>query len=150
MRVVQKRKKSIKMRGKKSHGHGVKARMGAGKRGGRGMAGNHKHRYMHTIKYYGKDYFGRHGFKRPQSVVSTDIGLNLSTLRENLNKFIESGAAKKKGKGYDVDIEKMGFTKLLGGGSLGDLTVHVIAPSASEKAVEKVESAGGTVTIKQE
>ncbi|MEA3559164.1 MAG: 50S ribosomal protein L15, partial [Candidatus Thermoplasmatota archaeon] len=36
-------KKTKKMRGKKTHGHGTKARRGAGKRGGRGLAGNHKH-----------------------------------------------------------------------------------------------------------
>lgn len=143
-------KKTNKMRGKKTHGHGIKARRGAGKRGGRGMAGNHKHRYIHVIKYYGKEYFGRHGFKRPQSVVKADIGLNLSALREQIDRFIEAGAAKKKGAGYDVDLEKMGYTKLLGTGSLGDLKVHILTQKASSRAVEKVEGAGGTVTIKEE
>ncbi|MCK5772363.1 MAG: uL15 family ribosomal protein, partial [Thermoplasmata archaeon] len=96
-------KKTFKLRGKKTHGHGTKARRGAGKRGGRGMAGNHKHRYMHVIKYYGKDYFGRHGFKRPQSVVRSDIILNLSTIRENINAMVKDGAASKKGDAYDID-----------------------------------------------
>jgi len=143
-------KKTQKMRGKKTHGHGIKARRGAGKRGGRGMAGNHKHRYMHVIKFYGKDYFGRHGFKRPQSVVKADIVINLSTIRENIDSIVEAGAAKKKKDGYDIDIAKIGFTKLLGGGSIGDLKVHVLAPSASQRAVEKIEEAGGSVTLKQE
>lgn len=140
-------KKTQKMRGKKTHGHGIKARRGAGKRGGRGMAGNHKHRYMHVIKFYGKDYFGRHGFKRPQSVVGADIVINLSTIRENIGSMVQEGAAKKKGDGYDLDLKKLGCTKLLGGGSIGDLKVHVLAPAASQRAVEKVEAAGGTVTI---
>jgi len=143
-------KKTQKMRGKKTHGHGIKARRGAGKRGGRGMAGNHKHRYMHVIKFYGKDYFGRHGFKRPQSVVKADIVINLSTIRENIDSIVEAGAAKKKKDGYDIDIAKIGCTKLLGGGSIGDLKVHVLAPSASQRAVEKIEEAGGSVTLKQE
>jgi large subunit ribosomal protein L15 len=143
-------KKTQKMRGKKTHGHGIKARRGAGKRGGKGMAGNHKHRYMHVIKYYGKDYFGRHGFKRPQSVVKADIVINLSTIRENIDSMVEVGAAKKKKDGYDLDIGKIGCTKLLGGGSIGDLKVHILAPSASQRAVEKIEEAGGSVTLKQE
>ncbi len=142
-------KKTFKLRGKKTHGHGTKARRGAGKRGGRGMAGNHKHRYMHVIKYYGKDYFGRHGFKRPQSVVRSDIILNLSTIRENIDAMVKDGAARKKGDAYDIDIEKIGCSKLLGGGSLGDLKVHVIAPSISARAIEKIEAAGGSVTIKE-
>ena len=142
-------KKTQKMRGKKTHGHGTKARRGAGKRGGRGMAGNHKHRYMHVIKFYGKDYFGRHGFKRPQSVVRADITINLSTIRENIASMVEMGAAKKKGSGFDLDLDKMGVTKLLGGGSIGDMNVNILTRLASQKAIEKIEAAGGTVTIKE-
>ncbi|MBN1389231.1 MAG: uL15 family ribosomal protein [Candidatus Thermoplasmatota archaeon] len=141
--------KNEKMRGKKTHGHGIKARRGAGKRGGRGMAGNHKHRYMHIIKYYGKEYFGRHGFKRPQSVVSADITINLSTIRENIDSMTRDGVAKKKGEGYDIDLEKFGITKLLGGGSIGELNVHVLTRSASQRAVEKIEASGGSVTISE-
>ncbi len=142
-------KKTQKMRGKKTHGHGIKARRGAGKRGGRGMAGNHKHRYIHVIKYYGKDYFGRHGFKRPQSVVKADITINLSTIRENISSIVEGGAGKKKSGGYDIDLPKLGVSKLLGGGSIGDLKVHILTKSASQTAIEKVEAAGGSVTIQE-
>jgi large subunit ribosomal protein L15 len=142
-------KRNYKFRGKKTHGHGTKARRGAGKRGGRGMAGNHKHRLFHIMKYYGPDYFGRHGFKRPQSVVKANITLNLSDIRENLQVFVDEGAAKKKGNGYDLDLGALGVNKLLGGGSLGDLKVHVFAESASQRAIEKVEASGGSVTIKE-
>lgn len=144
------KKRNAKFRGLKTRGHGIKARRGAGKRGGRGMAGNHKHRYIHVIKYYGKDYFGRHGFKRPQSVVKAEIVLNVSTIREHMDRMIEAGAAKKKGDGFDLDVEKLGCTKLLGSGDIGDIKVHVLTPSASSKAIEKIEAAGGTVTIKEE
>jgi ribosomal protein L15 len=44
----------------------------------------------------------------------------------------------------------LGYTKLLGSGSIGNLKVHILAQKASAKAVEKVEGAGGTVTIKEE
>jgi large subunit ribosomal protein L15 len=144
------RKRNVKFRGKKTRGHGIKARRGAGKRGGKGMAGSLKHRYIHVIQHYGKDYFGRHGFKRPQSVVRDNIVLNVSTIREYIDRMVEAGAAKKKGDAYDLDIEKLGCTKLLGSGSIGDMKVHVLAPAASEKAVEKIEAAGGSVTLKQD
>lgn len=113
------------------------------------MAGGHKHRLFHITKNYGLDYFGRHGFKRPQSVVKADICINLSTIRENIGSYVEDGRAKKVKGGYDLDIRKLGYTKLLGGGSIGDLAVHVISPASSQKAVEKIEAAGGSVTIEQ-
>ncbi len=144
------KRRNYKFRGKKTHGHGIKARRGAGKRGGRGMAGGHKHRLLHIIKYYGMDYFGRHGFKRPQSVVKANITVNLSEIRLNIGSMVQEGVVKKKGDAYDIDIEELGCTKLLGGGSIGSLKVHVLAPAASQKAIEKVEAAGGTVTIKED
>ncbi|MEA3559029.1 MAG: uL15 family ribosomal protein, partial [Candidatus Thermoplasmatota archaeon] len=91
--------------------------------------------------------FGRHGFKRPQSVVKADITVNLSTIRENIDAMVNGGAARKKGDGYDLDIVKLGCSKILGGGSIGELKVHVLTPAASKTAVEKIEAAGGTVTI---
>jgi ribosomal protein L15 len=81
--------------------------------------------------------------------VKADICLNLSTIRERMDEFVADGAAKKGKDGYDLDIEKLGYTKLLGGGSIGDLKVHVLAPASSAKATEKIEASGGTVTIKE-
>jgi large subunit ribosomal protein L15 len=114
------------------------------------MAGGHKHRLMYIMKTFGPDYFGRHGFKRPQSVVKADITINLSTLRERMDVMVAEGRVKKGKEGFDLDIEELGYTKLLGGGSIGDLKVHVLTPSASARAVEKIEAVGGSVTIKQE
>ncbi|MGA1820600.1 MAG: uL15m family ribosomal protein, partial [Thermoplasmatota archaeon] len=76
--------------------------------------------------------------------------INLSTIRENIGSIVKGGAAKKKGSGYDLDLDKVGVTKLLGGGSIGDLSINILAQSASQKAIEKVEAAGGTVTIKEQ
>jgi large subunit ribosomal protein L15 len=143
------RKRNEKFRGHKSHGHGVKSRRGAGKRGGKGMAGGHKHRLFWIMKNFGPEYFGRHGFKRPQSVVKADITMNLTTIRERIDEYVALGAAKKGKDGYDLDIEKLGYTKLLGGGSIGDLKVHVLAPACSAKATEKITASGGSVTLKE-
>ena len=88
-----------------THGRGKKGGRGAGLRGGRGNAGLLKHRYMYMTKYM-PDHFGRHGFKRPQSVVKRDKTINVGQLEE---KF----PGKK-----DIDLIKEGFDKLLGGGKI--------------------------------
>ncbi|GAH16501.1 unnamed protein product, partial [marine sediment metagenome] len=51
-----------------THGKGKKGGRGAGLRGGRGNAGLLKHKHMYMTKNM-PDHFGRHGFKRPQSVI---------------------------------------------------------------------------------
>ena len=53
--------RTSKFRGSRTHGRGKKAGRGAGKRGGRGNAGLHKHRYITTVKDM-PDHFGRRGF----------------------------------------------------------------------------------------
>ena len=114
-----------------THGRGKKGGRGAGLRGGRGNAGLSKHKYMHMIKYM-PDHFGRHGFKRPQSIVKKDKTINVGQLEE---KF----PGKK-----DIDLTKEGFDKLLGGGEIsGSLKIRV--KNASEKAVEKIKEKGGEV-----
>lgn len=116
-----------------THGRGKKGGRGAGLRGGRGNAGLLKHRYMHMVKYM-PDHFGKHGFKRPQSVVKKDKTINVGQLEE---KF----PGKK-----DIDLEKEGYNKLLGGGILsGKLKIKV--NSASEKAIEKIKGKGGEIIL---
>jgi len=116
-----------------THGRGKKAGRGAGLRGGRGNAGLMKHRYMHMIKYM-PDHFGRHGFKRPQSILKKDKIINVGDLEV---KF----AGKK-----DIDLGKEGFDKLLGGGTV-KTKMKIKVDNASEKAVEKIKKAGGEVIM---
>ena len=62
-----------------THGRGKKGGRGAGLRGGRGNAGLLKHRHMHMTKNM-PDHFGRHGFKRPQSILKKDKTINVGDL----------------------------------------------------------------------
>lgn len=114
-----------------THGKGKKGGRGAGLRGGRGNAGLHKHKYMYMLKYM-PDHFGKHGFKRPQSVVEKDKTINVGQLEE---KF----PGKK-----DIDLTKEGFDKLLGGGNT-NIGLKIKVKNASEKAVEKIKEKGGEV-----
>jgi large subunit ribosomal protein L15 len=119
-----------------THGRGKKAGRGAGLRGGRGNAGLLKHRYMHMVKNM-PDHFGRHGFKRPQSVIKKDKIINVGQLEELF-------PGKK-----DIDLTKEGYDKLLGGGNI-KTKMKIKVDSASEKAVTKIEEKGGEVILPKE
>lgn len=116
-----------------THGRGKKGGRGAGLRGGRGNAGLCKHKFMYMMKYM-PDHYGRHGFKRPQSILKENKTINVGELEE---KFPEK---------KDIDLEKEGFNKLLGGGILNS-KLKIKVNSASEKAIEKIEGKGGEVIL---
>ena len=137
--------KSDKHRGSRTHGRGRKAGRGKGIRGGRGNAGLHKHKYMHLVKFM-PDHFGRHGFKRPQSVVAHNEVINISVLREILPSLLEEGLAIKKGKTISVDLKELGFDKLLGTGNI-DKPLEIKVSQASRTAISKIEEAGGKVDL---
>ncbi len=130
-----------KFRGSRTHGRGKKAGRGAGLRGGRGNAGLHKHKWISTVKYW-PEHFGRHGFKRPQSVVSSKVTLNLSEVEQMLPAMAEDGIAVEKDGKWSVDLTRMGVDKLLGAGRLTK-ALQVKVPEASAKAEEKLKKAGG-------
>jgi large subunit ribosomal protein L15 len=138
-------KRSKKFLGSRTHGRGKKAGRGAGKRGGRGNAGLHKHKYIKTVKYL-PDHFGRHGFKRPQSVVGSKITINLFTLDEKLDKLIKDGKVKKVKNYYELNLDELGFEKILGSGTITK-PVTITVKEATQKAISKIESAGGKVNI---
>jgi large subunit ribosomal protein L15 len=116
-----------------THGRGKKGGRGAGLRGGRGNAGLLKHRYMYMVKNM-PDHFGRHGFKRPPSIVKKNKTINVGQLEETF-------PGKK-----DIDLEKEGFDKLLGSGSL-NTKIKIKVNSASEIAIGKIKDKGGEVIL---
>jgi large subunit ribosomal protein L15 len=127
------RKKTKKFRGSMTHGRGKKAGRGAGLRGGKGNAGLNKHRFMYMVKNM-PNHFGRHGFKRPQSIVKKDNIINVGKIEELFpNK-------------KDIDLEKEGFDKLLGGGTVKN-SIRIKVNQASEKAIEKIKEKDGEVIL---
>jgi large subunit ribosomal protein L15 len=125
--------KTKKFRGSMTHGRGKKAGRGAGLRGGRGNAGLLKHRYLYMTKNM-PNHFGRHGFKRPQSIVKKDKVINVGQLEERFP-----------GKN-DIDLGKEGFDKLLGGGSINS-KLKIKVDGASKKAIEKIKKKGGEILL---
>lgn len=132
-----------KMRGSRTHGRGNKAGRGAGLIGGRGMAGLGKTGRMRMLKYF-PNYYGRYGFKRPQSQVKANITINVSELQENLGEYITKGFAVKEGDAYNVDLTKAGIDKLLGSGNI-DVPINVTVAQSSDIARQKLEASGGSI-----
>ncbi len=129
-----------KYRGRnRTHGAGRKARRGAGLKGGRGRAGANKHRFVQLQILGGKHPhlaatpWGRKGFTS-KSRKAPDVTLNVGDLKAAFD-----GAT-------DIDLGAAGVTKLLGSGDVaGAFTVTVA--KATDKAVAKIEAAGGSVTL---
>ncbi|MDG6220465.1 MAG: uL15 family ribosomal protein [Candidatus Thermoplasmatota archaeon] len=129
--------RTSKFRGRRTHGAGKKGHRGAGKRGGKGNAGLHKHRYTWTVDN-DPDHFGRHGFKRPQKVLAREA---ISTINvRDLDIMAKANNLK------EVNLAEMGIDKLLGSGKI-EKPLKIIVDTASPKAVEKVEAAGGEVVL---
>lgn len=134
-----------KFRGSRTHGRGKKAGRGAGKRGGRGNAGLHKHKAQYMLKYM-PDHFGRHGFKRPQKMVSAKITMNVGDLEQVLDVMKAQGTAVVKDGKVVIDLVALGVDKLLGNGRVSaPLEVSVSETTALAKA--KVEEAGGHILV---
>ncbi len=147
--VVFKRKKNKRMRGAKTtHGFGSKKKnRGAGNRGGKGMAGTGKRadqKKPTIINLYGNSYYGKKGFKRPQEVQSHIKAINIEYLDSHLTHFVTQGLVTKEGDSFVVDLEKLGYQKLLGKGKMRH-KVKVRAPSVSASAMSKIQESGGEV-----
>ena len=119
----------------------MKAGRGKGKKGGNGMAGLGKHRWIWMVKYdplhYGGKGFTSHHYAKPPVAISLS---ELETLYPSLQKkgYVESGGVPV------INLKNAGIDKLLGSGEL-NLKVKVIVSKATEKALSKLSASGSTV-----
>lgn len=149
--VVNKRQKSSRMRGAKTtHGFGAKKKhRGSGNRGGFGMAGSGKRadqKKPTILKLYGNDYYGKHGFKLPYEVQKHVKAINIHDLQEKIDVYVHEKLVSKEGDSFVIDLEKLGYQKLLGKGVV-KLKMKISAPSFSGNAKEKIEKAGGATNV---
>jgi large subunit ribosomal protein L15 len=170
------KKRVKKHRGSGSCGGGSrKNRRGRGNRGGSGRAGAFKHEYLKTIK---SGYeIGKYGFTRPEVVKEEykylknfnktlralrdegkidaelyeylnskheiNVG-DLEVLIEKLGQFVSE-----EGNVYTIDLTKLGYKKLLGSGSVSK-AINVRIEKATQKAITKIEEAGGKILMVEE
>jgi large subunit ribosomal protein L15 len=142
--VIRRKKKFRKFRGQRSYGYGShKKHRGGGSRGGRGMAGLHKHKWSYTVKYL-PEHFGKFGFKRPVKAVKEVRAINLKYLDQLADKLIKEKIAEKEDDKIKIDVSKLGYEKVLGSGKLTQPLI-IEAKFFSKQAIKKIEEIGGKV-----
>ncbi len=141
------RKKNSRQRGSKTHGWGsMKKHRGAGHRGGRGNAGTGKRGDAKKPEIWkNTKYFGKYGFK---SISKPAKALNIAYLEQKFDTLIAKGLLKKEGDGFTIDFAELKCDKLLGAGAPSHKYL-IKVEEASAKAVEKIKSKGGSVSLKQ-
>ena len=141
--MPHKLRKTRKKRGSRTCGYGrVGQHRKSGTKGER-RAGRHKHLWSYVIKYE-PDYFGKRGFTSPRSLKRKVNPINLSQLEELIEKLsAEEKIEEKNGKLF-VDLEKLGYTKLLGMGKISK-PVIIRVPAFSASAAEKIKAVGGQI-----
>jgi len=137
---IHKKKKSVRLRGTNSGGHGSRKKWkGSGHRGGKGMAGTGKRadqKKSLVIKKYGNKYFGKQGITSKGTAVSKLKVINLGQIQKN-----HVNLMKKFGKNGVIILEKY---KVLGNGDLKE-KLKIKAKEFSESAKAGIEKAGGEV-----
>jgi large subunit ribosomal protein L15 len=109
-------RKVRKFRGSRTHGWGqVGQHRGAGRRGGRGKTGGHKHFWTMTV-LQDVPTFGKLGFKR--AWVKRPLTMNVGELDQVLDRLLAQNLARKMDDGIHIDLDSLGVGKLLGAGKV--------------------------------
>jgi len=86
--------------------------------------------------------FGKHGFKRPQSVTSESTIVNIGEIDEAIEQLVTDGYAEKKGSAFYIDLGNIGIEKVLGSGKVTK-PLFITASGFSSVAKQKIEEAKG-------
>lgn len=152
-------KKIRKMRGVRTSGYGrVGQHRKKGQRAGSGKTTQWK---KSKRSYYLKQkelgfpdpdwIIGKKGFKRPQDMVrlSRVNTLNIKDLDNKIETLVQEEKATKSGNTYTINLNDINIQKILGRGQIKK-QINVSVKKASKKSIEKVEAAGGKVTLLSE
>jgi len=106
----------------------------------------HKHKWTWVLKY-APDYFGKHGFHRPNKREIRALNLiQLSTLVENLERRGELKTVE----GVPLlNLAELGIGKLVGRGRI-DRKLIVVVDRWTEKAEKAIREAGGKLITPKE
>ena len=152
-------KRIRKMRGTRTQGYGrVGQHRKTGQRAGRGKTTQwkkSKKTYYLKQKELGfpvPDWdLGKKGFKRPQDMtriyhINT---LNIKELDAKIEDLTLKNVATKSGNTYTLNLKDLNIQKILGRGEINK-KINLTVDKASKRAIEKIESAGGKVTLLSE
>ena len=137
-------RKVRRQRGSRTHGWGqVGQHRARGGRGGTGKAGLDKHKWTYVIKH-DPTYWEKKGFVSARTLNKTVKIINVGKLDDLVDKLESEKKLEKKEKKIFLDLEKLGYNKLLGTGEVSKPMLVKIA-SYSEAASRKLEEAGGQI-----
>ncbi|MCK4382917.1 MAG: uL15m family ribosomal protein [Promethearchaeota archaeon] len=147
------------MRGTRTQGYGrVGQHRKAGQRAGKGKTTQWK---KSKKSYYLKQKelgfpdpdwdFGKRGFKRPQDInrIYHINALNIKDLDSKIEDLTLKNVATKTGNTYTINLKDINIQKILGRGDINK-KINLTVDKASKRAIEKIESAGGKVTLLSE
>ncbi|XP_069131763.1 large ribosomal subunit protein uL15-like [Argopecten irradians] len=140
-------KKTRKLRGHVSHGHG---RIGKHRKhpGGRGNAGGQHHHRINFDKYH-PGYFGKVGMRYYHKTQNKFFcpTVNLDKLWSLVSDQTREKYASSKDKAPVIDVVRAGYYKVLGKGHLPKQPVIVKARFFSRSAELKIKAAGGACVL---
>ncbi|MFB0501468.1 MAG: uL15m family ribosomal protein [Candidatus Bathyarchaeia archaeon] len=90
------------------------------------------------------DYYGKRGFTSPRSLGQKINVINVGKLEELVERLAAEERLKKKGGKVFLDLDELGYDKLLGAGNVTKPILVKVA-SHSEGAAKKVQGAGGQI-----
>ena len=141
--MPHKLRKTRKKRGSRTHGYGqIGQHRGSRAKGGQ-KSGYNKHGWTYVVKYE-PNYYGKRGFTSPRSLGQRVNILNVGELEELANKLAMERRLEKKGRKAFLDLDKLGYDKLLAKGRITKPLLVKIA-SHSKAAAKKIEEAGGRI-----
>ncbi|MFX1567912.1 MAG: uL15m family ribosomal protein [Promethearchaeota archaeon] len=144
------------MRGRRTHGYGrVGQHRKTGQRAGKGKTTQwkkSKKTYYLKQKELGfpdPDWdIGKKGFKRPQDLIRIyQVNtINVKDLDQKIENLVLNNKAIKSGNTYNINLNESNIQKVLGRGEINKV-INITVNKASQKAIEKVEAAGGKITL---
>lgn len=148
MMAFKRRKKNTRQRGYTTHGWGsMKKHRGAGHRGGRGNAGSGKRGDAKKPSYWkNPSRYGKQGFTERGVLAVQPVTINAGHVSSMAAHLVADGKATEKAGTITIDLAALGYDKLLGSGIVTQ-KLDLMVGYASAKAIEKVEAAGGKVTV---
>ena len=138
--MPHKLRKIRKKRGSRTQGYGRVGQHRKSGSKGRRKAGRHKHGWSYVHRYE-PDYFKKKRLKSLTDKSKIRI-INLKELEE-----IALQKVSNKKKKITLDLEEMGYDKLLGTGKIS-IPVSVKISAWSEDAQKKIEAVGGEILMK--
>jgi len=147
--LPHKDRKVRKQRGSRTHGYGqIGQHRGGGGRGGHGKAGYDKHKWTYVLKY-DPTYWEKKGFVSTRTLGKKVSTINVGKLDDLVDKLDSEKKLARKEKKIFLDLESLGYDKLLGTGEINK-PLLVKVTSYSEAASRKLEEAGGEILKEKE